>query len=64
MLEEYLKKFREKNNLTQEDMAKKLETTQGNYSQIETGYRKPSFAFIRKLAKVLNVEESFIRSLL
>ena len=64
MLQEYLKQYRVKNNLTQKNMAKLLETAQGYYSEVETGRKKPSFHFIKKLAKVLNVEESFIRSLL
>ena len=64
MLTQYLKNYRTKNNLTQKQMAKLLETNQGYYSQIETGYFKPGFKFIRNLSKVLNVEESFIRSLL
>ena len=64
MLKEYLKQYRIKNNITQKDMAKKLNTNQGYYSQIETGVRKPGFKFINKLALILNVEPSFIRSLL
>ena len=64
MLKQLLKDYRFKHNLTQCQMAEKLETSQSYYCQIETGYKKPSFVFIRKLAKLLNVEESFIRSLL
>jgi transcriptional regulator with XRE-family HTH domain len=64
MLKEYLKQYRIKNNVTQKEMAKKLDTAQGYYSQIETGVKKPGFKFINKLASVLGVEPSFIRSLL
>lgn len=64
MLREYLKQYRSKNNITQKQMAKLLDTNQGYYSQIESGSKKPGFYFINKLAKVLNVEPSFIRSLL
>ena len=64
MLKEYLKQFRVKHNLTQSDMAKKLNTAQGYYSQIETGDKKPGFSMIRRLAVVLNVSEEFVRSLL
>ena len=64
MLKEYLKQYRIKNNVTQKEMAKKLDTAQGYYSQIETGAKKPGFKFINKLASVLGVEPSFIRSLL
>ena len=64
MLKEYLKSYRLKHNLTQADMAKLLKTSQGNYSRLETGHRKPGFAMIRKLAEVLNQTPEFIRSLL
>ena len=64
MLKDYLKKFRVKHNLTQKQMAEKLDTGQGYYSQIETGDKKPGFLMIRKLSEVLEVSEEFIRSLL
>lgn len=64
MLKEYLRQFRIKHNLTQCEMAKKLHTAQGYYSQIETGDKKPGFSMIKRLAEVLGVTEEFIRSLL
>lgn len=64
MLNEYLKKYRIRNNLSQKQMALKLETDQSYYSQIECGKRKPGFVMIRRISKVLNLEESFIRNLL
>ena len=64
MLKEYLRQYRIKHNLTQVEMAKKLDTAQGYYSQIETGDKKPGFTMVRRLASVLNVSEDFIRSLL
>lgn len=64
MLNEYLKKYRIKNNLSQKQMANLLDTAQGYYSEIETGKKKPGFVMIRKISKVLKVEESFIRTLL
>lgn len=64
MLETYLKKYRLNNNLTQEQMAKRLKTSQGYYSHLETGTKKPGISMINRIAKVLNVEPSFIRSLL
>lgn len=64
MLGKYLKDYRLSNNLTQTQMAEKLETSQSYYSQLEAGVRKPSFRTISKLAKLLNLEESFIRKLL
>ena len=64
MLKIFLKDYRLKNNLSQYQIAEKLETSQAYYSQIETGVKKPSFKMIRKMAKVFNVEESYLRSLL
>ena len=64
MLQEYLKNYRKKHNLSQTEMAKKMKTNQGYYSEIETGKRKPSLVFIRKLASVCEVTPEFIVSLL
>lgn len=64
MLNKYLKNYRVKQNLSQKQMAILLETGQSYYSEIETGKRKPGFVMIRRISKALNLEESFIRSLL
>lgn len=64
MLTEYLKNYRKKHNLSQNEMAKNLKTNQGYYSLIETGKRKPSLVFIKKIAMVCNVTPEFIVSLL
>ena len=64
MLGQYLKNYRLKNNLNQTAMAKLLNTSQSYYSQIETGYRKPSYIMIERIAELLKQEASFIRSLL
>ena len=64
MLGDFLKKYREKNNLTQSEMAEKLNTSQAYYSQIESGVMKPGFSMVRKIAKALDIEESFVRSLM
>ena len=64
MLGDFLKKYREKYNLTQEEMAKKIGTSQAYYSQIESGILSPGFTLVKKLAKALEIEESFIRSLM
>lgn len=64
MLGEFLKKYRIKNNLSQEQMASILNTSQGYYSQLETGTRKPGFIMVDRISKSLNLEPSFIRSLL
>lgn len=64
MLGEYLKKFRLSKNLTQEEMAKLIGIKQCNYSLYENNKLKPGITMINKIAKVLEVEPSFIRSLL
>ena len=64
MLTEYLRNYRKKHNLSQKEMAFRIGTNQGYYSMIETGKRKPSFVFIRKLASACEVTPEFIVSLL
>lgn len=64
MLEKYLKKYRIKNNLTQYDMAVRLNTSQAYYCLLETGRKKPGFTMINRIAKELKLEPSFVRSLL
>ena len=64
MLKEYLKSYRYKKNITQKEMAVMLNTSQSYYSQIESGALKPGYTFCKRLAKVLNVEEEFIKGLL
>lgn len=64
MLGDFLKKYREKYNLTQTEMASKIGTSQMYYSQIEFGTKKPGFTMVKRIARALDVEESFIRSLM
>lgn len=64
MLEEYLRNYRKKHCLNQTEMAKLLGTSQGYYSRIESGNRKPSFVFIKKIASACEVTPEFIVSLL
>jgi len=63
MLGEYLKKFRLSKNLTQEAMAKLLGMRQCNYSRLENNKLKLGITMINRVAKVLDVEPSFVRSL-
>lgn len=63
MLGEYLKKFRLSKNLTQEQMAKLIGIRQCSYSLYENNKLKPGITMVNRMAKVLNVEPSFIRSL-
>lgn len=64
MLKQYLKQYRVKHNLTQEQMADKLNSSQSYYSQIESGSKKPGFNMVNKLSDVLDVTPEFIRGLL
>lgn len=48
-----LRTFREKNNITQAQIADKLGITQGAVSQWEAGATNPSIATISKLAAIL-----------
>ena len=64
MFKQFLKDYRIKHNLSQLQMAELLETSQGYYSQIESGSRKPGLVIIRKLSKVIGVSEEFLRGLL
>lgn len=62
MKREKLKKFREKQKLTQESMAKTLDITVAHYKSIEYGYRNPSFELLRKMKDIfpkLNIDQIF-----
>lgn len=63
MLQEYLKKYRLKHNLTQKEMAEKLSTTQNYYSQIETGSKRPGHTMICRIADAIGVSVSYISKL-
>ena len=64
MLGKYLKKYRLNKNLTQTEMAELLKTSQTYYNQLETGSKKPGIKLVRRISKLLELEPSFIRSLL
>ena len=48
MKREELQKFRKRNKLTQEQMAKELNVTFSHYRAIEYGQRNPSFELLKK----------------
>jgi transcriptional regulator with XRE-family HTH domain len=64
MLGEYLKKYRLSKNLTQEEMAKLLGMRQCNYSLLENNKLRPGITMVNRIAKLLEVEPSFVRGLL
>ena len=60
-ISKHLKLLRESHNLTQWDIAKRLNTTQNAYSKIECGKTKMSLLMLLKIAEVYKID---IRSLL
>jgi len=64
MLGEHLKKYRISQNLTQEQMAKRIGIRQCAYSLYENNKLRPGITMVNRIAKVLGVEPSFVRSLL
>lgn len=63
MLGEYLKKYRLSKNLKQEEMAKLLGMRQCNYSRLENNKLKIGIVMIDRIAKLLDVEPTFVRKL-
>ena len=64
MLGKYLKKYRLDNNMTQNELAEKLNTSQSYYSLIESGKCKPGIEMIKRISNELKLEPSFVRNLL
>lgn len=61
-MENKLLALRIQNNLTQKEMAQKLNTTLTFYSKIEMGVRNPSYNFIQKVKNAFpseNMDEIF-----
>lgn len=52
---EKIKKLRELNDLTQSDMAEKLEMSLSGYAKIERGISQPNVAMLERIAKVLGI---------
>lgn len=50
-----LKKIRENQFLTQEELAKRAEMTTSTINRLENGKQQPRFGTRRKIAKALNV---------
>ena len=45
---------RTEQNITQKELAERINTTQSNISRLESGNYNPSLAFLRKIASALN----------
>ena len=54
-----LKCFRIKNNLTQKEMAKKLNICRAQYIRIEKGLASPTYRVLEKFAEVFEVDNVF-----
>ena len=50
-----IKEYREQNNMTQEELAKKMGITQRTISYYETGQKIPSGRTLLRLKKIFNV---------
>lgn len=61
-MENPVKTAREAAGLTQEELAKETELTQGYISQIERGERIPSIKTLRKISAVLGVHPASLLS--
>lgn len=55
MLADNLKRYRELNNLSQEEVANAVGITQGAYGFFERGLKTPSLSTVVELAKLFNV---------
>ena len=56
LLGERIRALRNKNNLSQQDLAKKLQLTPKYPQFIENGSRTPSFDTVYRIAEVLEIE--------
>ena len=63
MLQDYLKKYRMKHNLSQNQMAELLGTSQSYYSRLETGANRAGHSMIVSIAYHCGVSESYISKL-
>lgn len=56
----YIKQIRRRENLTQEDLAEKCGTTQETIQRLESGKRRLTYDWIKRLADALGVHSSEI----
>lgn len=57
---EILKKVRIDNNLTQEELAKKINTSRSNIANYENNKNKPSIEILEQISSVLNCSIDFL----
>ena len=54
-----LKKLRQDNDLTQEELAKKINNSRSNIANYENGKNMPSVEILEKLSEVFNVSTDY-----
>lgn len=57
---EILKKIRQDNNLTQEELAKKIDTSRSNIANYENNKNMPSIEILDKLSKLFNCSTDYL----
>ena len=55
-----LKKIRQDNNLTQEELAKKIDTSRSNIANYENNKNMPSIEILDKLSKLFNCSTDYL----
>jgi len=60
----YIKSRREAMRLSQEDLAQKLNVTQGYITKIETGKKTPGYDVLNLISKVFGVKPGFLTDLM
>ena len=55
-----LKKLRQDNNLTQDELAKKIDTSRSNIANYENGKNMPSVDILEKLAKLFDCTTDYL----
>ena len=55
-----LKKIRQENNLTQEELAKKIDTSRSNIANYENDKNMPSIDILDKLSKIFNCSIDYL----
>ena len=55
-----LKKLRQDNNMTQDELAKKIDTSRSNIANYENGKNMPSVDILEKIAKLFDCTTDFL----
>lgn len=55
-----LKKIRQDNNMTQDELAKRIDTSRSNIANYENGKNMPSIDILEKIAKLFNCTTDYL----